>query len=217
MKIIEEMVPIVERLKREGYIKSEKVIQALLKVPREEFLPEELKEYAYVDTPLSIGYGQTISAIHMVGMMCEALDLKEGQKVLEVGTGSGYHAAVVSEIVGKDGLVVTIERIPELAERAKRVLKRLGYDNVIVVCGDGTLGYPPLAPYDRIYITAGGPKIPKPLIDQLKDGGKLVAPVGGRGVQELILLEKRGGKVFEKKLCEVAFVPLIGEEGWREY
>lgn len=215
MQVIKEMIPIVERLKREGYIRNEKVIQALLKVPREEFLPEELKEYAYIDTPLSIGYGQTISAIHMVGMMCEALDLKEGQKVLEVGTGSGYHAAVVAEIVGKDGVVVTIERIPELAERAKKVLKRLGYDNVIVVCGDGTLGYPPLAPYDRIYITAAGPKIPKPLIDQLKDGGKIVAPVG-RKIQELILLEKRECKVFEKRLCEVAFVPLIGEEGWRE-
>ncbi|MBW9223796.1 protein-L-isoaspartate O-methyltransferase [Methanothermococcus sp. SCGC AD-155-E23] len=216
MGVIKEMIPVVERLKREGYIKSEKVIQALLKVPREEFLPEGLKEYAYVDTPLSIGYGQTISAIHMVGMMCEALDLKEGQKVLEVGTGSGYHAAVVAEIVGKDGLVVTVERIPELAERARKVLKKLGYDNVIVVCGDGTLGYPPLAPYDRIYVTAAGPKIPKPLIEQLKDGGKMVIPVG-KDLQELILLEKRGGKIFKKKLCEVAFVPLIGEEGWKEY
>ena len=214
MNVIEEMIPVVEHLKRAGYIKNEKVIQALLKVPREEFLPEELKKYAYIDTPLSIGYGQTISAIHIIGMMCEALDLKEGQKVLEVGTGSGYHAAVVAEIVGKDGLVVTIERIPQLAERARKTLKRLGYDNVIVVCGDGTLGYPPLSPYDRIYVTAAGPKIPKPLIDQLKDRGKLVAPVG-KDIQELILLEKRGNKIFKKKLGQVAFVPLIGEEGWK--
>jgi len=210
---IEKMIPIVERLEREGIIKDKKIAETLLKVPRDRFVPEELKDYAYIDTPLSIGYGQTISAIHMVAMMCRALDLKEGHRVLEVGTGSGYHAAVVAEIVGKNGQVITIERVPKLAEKAENVLRELGYDNVIVVCGDGTLGYEPLAPYDRIYITAAGPDIPKPLIEQLKDGGKLVAPVG-QYIQNLILLEKRGKKLTEKILCEVAFVPLIGEEGW---
>lgn len=211
--VIKEMIPIVKRLEREGFIKNKKVSEALLKVPRDKFVPEELKNYAYMDTPLSIGYGQTISAIHMVAMMCDALDLKEGHKVLEVGTGSGYHAAVVAEIVGKNGQVITIERVPKLSEKAETVLRELGYDNVIVICGDGTLGYEPLAPYDRIYITASGPTIPKPLIEQLKDGGKIVAPVG-QYIQNLILLEKRGNTLIKKNLGEVAFVPLIGEEGW---
>ncbi len=211
--VIKEMIPIVERLEREGIIKNKKVAEALLKVPRDKFVPEELKDYAYMDTPLSIGYGQTISAIHMVAMMCDALDLKEGHKVLEVGTGSGYHAAVVAEIVGKKGQVITIERVPKLSEKAENVLRELGYNNVIVVCGDGTLGYEPLAPYDRIYITASGPTIPKPLIEQLKNGGKIVAPIG-QYIQNLILLEKRGNTLIKKNLGEVAFVPLIGEEGW---
>ncbi|WP_292460061.1 protein-L-isoaspartate O-methyltransferase [Methanothermococcus sp.] len=211
--VISKMIPIVERLMNEGYIKNNKVAEALLKVPREKFVPKELRDYAYIDTPLNIGYGQTISAIHMVAIMCEALDLKEGHKVLEVGTGSGYHAAVVAEIVGKNGQVVTIERIPKLAEKAENVLRELGYDNVIVICGDGTLGYEPLAPYDRIYITAAGPDIPKPLIEQLKDNGKLVAPVG-QYIQNLIVVEKKGKKLIRRNIGEVAFVPLVGEEGW---
>ncbi|WP_423793026.1 protein-L-isoaspartate O-methyltransferase [Methanocaldococcus indicus] len=210
----DEKKRVIEKLIREGYIKDKKVIEALLKVPREEFVPEHLKKYAYVDTPLEIGYGQTISAIHMVGLMTELLDLKPGMKVLEIGTGSGYHAAVVAEIVGKDGLVVSIERIPELAERAKKVLKKLGYDNVIVLVGDGTLGCKEYAPYDRIYVTAAGPKIPKALIEQLKDGGKLVMPIG-RYLQELIVAEKKGDRVEIKKVCPVSFVPLIGEDGFK--
>ncbi|AEF96587.1 protein-L-isoaspartate O-methyltransferase [Methanotorris igneus] len=214
--MIEKMKPIVERLMYEGYIKNKKVAEALLKVPRHEFVPEDLKEYAYIDSPLEIGFGQTISAIHMVAMMCDILDLKEGQKVLEVGTGCGYHAAVTAELVGKDGLVVTVERFPELAKRAEKTLRRLGYDNVIVICGDGTLGYEPLAPYDRIYVTAAGPKVPRPLIEQLKDGGKLLIPVG-RYVQHLILIEKKDGKIIEKDFGEVSFVPLVGEEGWKDY
>ncbi len=215
MNLEEQKKAVIEKLIKEGYIKSKRVIDALLKVPREEFLPEHLKKYAYVDTPLEIGYGQTISAIHMVGLMSELLDLKPGMKVLEIGTGCGYHAAVTAEIVGKDGLVVSIERIPELAEKAERTLRKLGYDNVIVVVGDGTLGYEPLAPYDRIYATASGPKIPKPLINQLKDGGKLLMPVG-RYLQKLVLAEKRGDKVIIKDCGPVAFVPLIGKEGFRE-
>ncbi len=215
MNLEEQKKAVIEKLIREGYIKSKRVIDALLKVPREEFLPEHLKKYAYVDTPLEIGYGQTISAIHMVGLMSELLDLKPGMKVLEIGTGCGYHAAVTAEIVGKDGLVVSIERIPELAEKAERTLRKLGYDNVIVIVGDGTLGYEPLAPYDRIYATASGPKIPKPLINQLKDGGKLLMPVG-RYLQKLVLAEKRGDKVIIKDCGPVAFVPLIGKEGFRE-
>jgi len=211
--MIREMKPIVERLVYEGYIKNKRVAEALLKVPRHEFVPEDLKKYAYIDTPLEIGFGQTISAIHMVAMMCEILDLREGQKVLEVGTGCGYHAAVVSELVGKDGLVVTIERFPELAKKAEETLRKLGYDNVVVICGDGTLGYEPLASYDRIYATAAGPKVPKPLIEQLKDGGKLLMPIG-KYIQHLILVEKENGMIAEKNFGEVSFVPLVGEEGW---
>ncbi|EHP84876.1 protein-L-isoaspartate O-methyltransferase [Methanotorris formicicus] len=211
--MIEKMKPIIETLIHEGYIKNKKVAEALLKVPRHEFVPEHLKEYAYVDTPLEIGFGQTISAIHMVAMMCDILDLEEGQKILEVGTGCGYHAAVTAELVGKDGLVVTVERFPELAKKAEETLRRLGYNNVVVICGDGTLGYEPLAPYDRIYATAAGPKVPRPLIEQLKDGGKLLMPVG-RYIQHLILIEKKDGKIIEKDFGEVSFVPLVGEEGW---
>ncbi|ENN96782.1 protein-L-isoaspartate O-methyltransferase [Methanocaldococcus villosus KIN24-T80] len=204
---------VIKRLIEEGYIKSEKVIKALLKVPREEFVPEHLRDYAYVDEPLPIGYNQTISAIHMVGLMCELLDLDRGMKVLEIGTGSGYHAAVVAEIVGKEGKVISIERIPELAKRAEEILKRLGYDNVKVIVGDGSLGYEKEAPYDRIYVTAAGPKIPEALIRQLKDGGKLLMPVG-KYFQKLILVEKRGDKIIKKDCGAVAFVPLIGKEGF---
>ncbi|ADG12973.1 protein-L-isoaspartate O-methyltransferase [Methanocaldococcus infernus ME] len=205
---------LIEKLKREGYIRSNSVEEALLKVPREEFVPEHLKDYAYCDTPLEIGHGQTISAPHMVALMSELLELKPGMKVLEIGTGSGYHAAVTAELVGKDGLVVSIERIPELAERAEKTLRKLGYDNVIVIVGDGSLGYKPLAPYDRIYCTAAAPSIPKSLISQLKDGGKMVIPVG-KYMQKLILLEKRGDKIITKDYGAVAFVPLIGEEGFK--
>ena len=213
MSLEEQKKKVIEKLIRGEYIKSKRVIDALLKVPREEFVPEHLKEHAYVDTPLEIGHGQTISAIHMVGMMSELLDLKPGMKVLEVGTGCGYHAAVTAEIVGKEGLVVSIERIPELAERAEKTLRKLGYDNIVVIVGDGSLGYEPLAPYDRIYTTAAGPKIPEPLIKQLKDGGKLLMPIG-KYMQKLVLAEKRGDEIILKDCGAVAFVPLIGKEGF---
>ncbi|NPA62646.1 MAG: protein-L-isoaspartate O-methyltransferase [Methanococci archaeon] len=216
MDLDEEKRRVIEKLIREGYIKSKRVIDALMKVPREEFIPEHLRKYAYVDTPLDIGHGQTISAIHMVGLMSELLDLKPGMKVLEIGTGCGYHAAITAEIVGKEGLVVSIERIPELAEKAEKTLRKLGYDNVIVVVGDGTLGYKPLAPYDRIYVTAAGPKIPKALIEQLKDGGKLLMPVG-KYLQKLVLVEKKGDELIMKDYGDVAFVPLIGKEGFPQY
>ncbi|WP_456472317.1 protein-L-isoaspartate O-methyltransferase [Methanocaldococcus sp.] len=209
-----DKVELINKLINEGYIRSERVKKALLKVPREEFVPEHLKDYAYIDSPLEIGYGQTISAPHMVALMSELLDIKPGMKVLEIGTGSGYHAAVTAELVGKDGLVVSVERIPELAKKAEERLKKLGYDDVIVVVGDGSLGYKPLAPYDRIYVTAAAPKIPKSLIEQLKDGGKLLVPVG-RYMQKLMLVEKKGDEIIVKDCGYVSFVPLIGEEGFR--
>ena len=183
----------VERLKEELEI-SDKVAKAMLKVPRHLFVPKRYEVEAYVDTPLPIGYGQTISAPHMVAIMCDLLDLKEGEKVLEVGGGSGYHAAVVAEIVGKKGKVIAIERIPELAERAKQVLDLLGYDNVKIVVGDGTKGYPEEAPYDKIYVTASAPDIPKPLIEQLKPGGRMVIPIGRYEQYLYVVIRMRRGK-----------------------
>ncbi|MGQ4834418.1 MAG: protein-L-isoaspartate O-methyltransferase [Candidatus Asgardarchaeia archaeon] len=213
---------VIKYLKRTGFVKDPRVIKAFLKVPRELFVPVEYRNHAYDDNPLPIGYGQTISAIHMVLMMCEHLDLKPGHKVLEVGTGSGYHAAIMAELVTSDdglvkGHIFSIERIPELAEFARTNLMKAGYsDRVTVIIGDGTLGYPPEAPYDRIIVTASGPSIPEPLLEQLKTGGKLLIPIGERFyLQELYLIRKKDDGTIEKKsLGGVAFVPLIGKYGW---
>ncbi|MBB6068286.1 protein-L-isoaspartate O-methyltransferase [Methanococcus maripaludis] len=210
---LNEIIPVIENLISRGYIKKQSVIDAILSVPRHKFISKSMESYAYIDSPLEIGYGQTISAIHMVGIMCEELDLDEGQNVLEVGTGSGYHAAVVSEIVGESGKVTTIERIPELFENSKKTLSELGYNNVEVVFGDGTKGYLENAPYDRIYVTASGPDVPKALFEQLKDGGILLSPVGAH-FQTLKRYTKINGNISEEKLLEVAFVPLIGENGF---
>ncbi len=205
---------LAERLRYELNL-SRKVYEAIKRVPRHLFVPERYKEEAYVDTPLPIGHGQTISAPHMVAIMCDLLDLKEDDKVLEVGTGCGYHAAVVAEIVGKKGKVISIEYIPELAERAITILKALGYDNVEVIVGDGSKGYEKEAPYDKIYVTAAAPDIPKPLVEQLKPGGKMVIPVGD-SVQWLIVVEKdEEGNVKKRNWGSVRFVPLRGEYGFK--
>lgn len=209
---------LVENLEREGIIKSEKVKRAFLRVPRYKFVPERYKAYAHVDEPLPIPAGQTISAPHMVAIMLELAGLEEGMNVLEVGTGSGWNAALIYELVKRD--VYTIERIPELAEFARRNLERAGYkDKVHVIVGDGTKGFPPKAPYDRIIVTAGAPKVPEPLIEQLKVGGKLLIPVGSYHLwQELLEVIKisEDNRVKIKNHGGVAFVPLIGEYGWRE-
>ena len=216
-----ERKKLVERLISEGVLKTEKVIKAMLKVPREEFVLPEYKKYAYIDSPLPILKGQTISAPHMVALMCEAADLEVGHKVLEVGTGSGYHAAIIAEIVAPKeakvkGHVYTIERIPELVNFARKNLEKTGYnDRVTVILGDGTLGYPEAAPYDRIIVTAAAPHEPKPLLQQLKVGGKLVIPIGSRYMQYLYVIEKVSEEKFERKsLTPCVFVPLIGEHGW---
>lgn len=201
----------VEGLRRYGI--SERVLSAMEKVPRHLFVPDELRDAAYYDHPLPIGYGQTISAPHMVAMMCDLLDLREGQKVLEVGAGSGYHAAVISELIG-NGIVYTVERIKELAEFARKNLERAGYRNVKVVVGDGSLGLPEHAPYDRICVTCTAPDVPPPLIEQLLHGGKIVIPIGNV-FQELYVVEKRE-EVVRRKYCGVAFVPLIGKYGFKE-
>ena len=217
--MIDERKELVKRLSEYGYIKSENVRQAMGKVPREEFLPEENRYYAYNDQPLPIGKGQTISAPHMVAMICEKLQLKEDMKVLEVGTGFGYNAAVISEAMGKKGHVYSIERIEYLAKLAEENLKRTGYDeNVTVIIGDGTLGYEKEAPYDRIYGTASAPYVPEPLKEQLKVGGRLLVPVGEQSYfQDLICIVKNSETEFkEKSLGGVAFVPMIGKYGWPE-
>ena len=203
---------LVKMLKRVRRIKSEHVEKAFLQTPRELFLPEEIKHYAYIDTPLQIGNDQTISAPHMVAIMCEALNFEQGQKILEIGAGSGYHAAIISKIIGDKGHVYTVERIKELAKNAMQNLKKANILNVTVKTGDGSLGMPEHSPYDIIYVTCAAPEIPEPLIDQLKDPGQLLIPIGSR-ICELKLIIKKEGKLTTTDLGGCAFVPLIGKYG----
>lgn len=203
---------LVKILKFEKRILTKEVENAFLETPRELFITDEIKKYAYVDSPLEIGDGQTISAPHMVAIMVEALDLKKGQKVLEIGSGSGYHAAIVAKLVGEKGHVYTVERFKNLAEKAKGNLKNANISNVTVETGDGSEGLIKYAPYNRIYVTCAAPDIPKPLIDQLKKGGKLMVPVGYRYCN-LELLEKKDNKISIKDLGGCAFVPLVGKYG----
>lgn len=208
----DERERLISTLCREGYIKTEPVKHAFLSVPREVFVPTSLKEYAYVDTPLDIGNGQTISAPHMVAIMCEALDIQKGQKILEIGSGSGYHAAIVAQLVGKTGKVYTIERFEPLANKARENLSQIRCTNVIVETGDGSCGLPVYQPYDRIYVTCAAPSIPTPLIEQLNEPGKLLVPVGSMYC-ELTLLEKKDKKQSLRHLGGCVFVPLVGKYG----
>jgi protein-L-isoaspartate(D-aspartate) O-methyltransferase len=194
-------------------VRSELVLNAMRTVPREAFLPERLSEFAYDDAPLPIEEGQTISQPYIVAFMAEALALQDGEKVLEIGTGSGYAAAILSEIARE---VYTVERIGQLAEKAAATLADLGYDNVHVLHGDGTKGWPEHAPYDGIIVAAGGPKIPESLKEQLKIGGRLVIPVGrDPKVQELVRVTRISESEFKREdLADVRFVPLVGQEGW---
>ncbi|MDH7596293.1 MAG: protein-L-isoaspartate O-methyltransferase [Methanothrix sp.] len=193
---------------------SERVVEAMSRVPRELFVPDELRPMAYEDRPLPIGYGQTISAPHMVAIMCDLLDLHEGMKVLEVGGGCGYHAAVMAELVGPSGHVYSVERIPELVEIARRNLERAGYRNVSMIAGDGSLGYREQAPYDRISVAASAPDIPEPLKEQLRPGGRMVIPVGSYS-QDLLVVTKNHDIRVERAMG-VIFVPLIGEYGFKD-
>lgn len=213
---------LVENLKKRNILTEPNVIKAMLKVPRHKFLPEGAISSAYIDSPLSIGMSQTISAPHMNAMMCELLKLKEGDKVLEIGTGSGYHAALCAEIVApknsqNPGHIYTIERHLELADRAKNNLNNMGYgDSVTVIHGDGTLGHPQEAPYDKILVTASSPKkVPPPLKQQLKDGGILCIPAGSKEWgQDLYVISKKGKDFDYEKITGVRFVPLIGKYGF---
>lgn len=194
-------------------ITNPRVLEAMRKVPRHLFVPPDRVHDAYSDHALPIGAGQTISQPYMVALMTELLNPAPSHRVLEVGTGSGYQAAILAELANE---VVTIEREPSLSERAREVLESLGYRNITFVVGDGTEGYPPLAPYDGIIVTAGAPFTPQPLIEQLVPGGRLVIPVGHRYEQVLTVAEKdeQGGlRLSEHGYC--VFVPLIGKHGWQ--
>lgn len=194
-------------------VADKRVLDVFRKVPRHEFIPQEYIAEAYADHPLPIGNGQTISQPYIVALMSSQLDLRGDEKVLEIGTGSGYQAAVLAELSRE---VHTVERIPELAEKAQENLFRLGYGNVKVHLSDGTLGWAEEAPFNGILITAGTPAMPEGLVDQLAEGGRLVAPVGNRWRQMLELWVKREEKVDKQEVLPVVFVPLIGERGWQE-
>jgi protein-L-isoaspartate(D-aspartate) O-methyltransferase len=205
----------VERTIAGRGVSDARVLAAMRDVSRELFVPASRRDQAYDDLPLPIGAGQTISQPYIVALMCEALQLTGDERVLEIGTGSGYAAAVLSRLAAQ---VDTIERIAELAERAAHLLAELNVTNVRVHCGDGTLGWSEAAPYDAIVVTAGGPVVPEALLAQLAPGGRLVMPVGSsRGSQELVRVTRAGQQDYRtESLCDVAFVPLMGEQGWPE-
>ncbi len=194
-------------------IQDERVLEALRHVPRHLFVPEEYANIAYSDSPLPIGHGQTISQPYIVALMTELLELEGGENVLEVGTGSGYQAALLASLAQR---VHTIERHAELAGSADDILMRLGYSNVMVHVGDGSLGVPKYAPYQAIVITAAAPSVPQPIFDQLAEDGRLVLPEGGAGGQLLDRWRKQAGKLHQEHIAPVAFVPLRGLHGWNE-
>ena len=194
-------------------IRAPLVVTAMSRVPRERFVSADLVDSAYDDGPLPIGHGQTISQPYIVGLMAEALDLSGGDVVLDIGTGSGYAAAVLASIAAR---VYSVERVPELAESAARTLSGEGYNNVVVRCGDGTLGWPEQAPFDGICVAAGAPVVPEALKQQLRVGGHLVIPVGSaHTIQSLRRITRLSETEFRTStLCDVRFVPLLGEQGW---
>ena len=202
-----------DQIERRG-LREAGLTRALRKVPRHRFMPESRSGQAYGDHPAPIGSGQTISQPYIVALMTDELKLRGTERVLELGTGSGYQTAVLAELCAE---VFTVERLPELAERARVLLGELGYTNVRFRTGDGTLGWPEEAPFGGILVTAGAPRLPRPLLDQLGEGGRLVVPVGDRYVQDLAVVEKQaGGKLRELSAGGCRFVPLIGEHGWNE-
>ena len=203
----------VERHLRSRDIRDERVLEAFLSVPRERFVPEEAQARAYKDYPIPIGHDQTISQPYMVAVMTECLAPSPTDRILEIGTGSGYQTAVLCELAKE---VYTVERVAELSRRAERTLRELGYENLHTRVGDGTLGWPDEAPFDGIMVTAAAREIPQSLKSQLAQGGKLVMPVGPTGLQTLMVLTRHGTTTDEEAVCECLFVKLIGKEGWGE-
>lgn len=191
-------------------IKNQNVLNAFYKLERHKFIPEELRSSAYADFPLPIGEGQTISQPYIVALMTECLNLTGQEKVLEIGTGSGYQAAILAELAKE---VYSIERFDALARRAQTLIKELGYNNIEIKVGDGTLGWKETAPFDRIIITAASPQVPAPLTEQLKESGKLILPLGESFNQVLTVVEKKKGRLESIGVCGCVFVPLVGEYG----
>jgi protein-L-isoaspartate(D-aspartate) O-methyltransferase len=210
--LLQRQLMLERQLKARG-IFDERVLSAMGRVAREEFIAPELREHAYEDRPLAIGCSQTISQPYIVASMLQAAELRPDDQVLELGTGSGYQTALLAEIATS---VVSMERHAELAEIARERLSRLGYINVEIVIGDGTLGYAPRSPYDVILVSAAAPQIPQPLVDQLAIGGRMVLPVGSRDLQDLVLVKKDEEGTRSARLDGCAFVPLIGREGFAE-
>lgn len=194
-------------------IKDKRVLKAMARIPREQFIPPEERHLAYEDRPLPIGFDQTISQPLIIAMMTEALELTGDEKVLEIGTGSGYQTAILAELAR---LVITTERLSPLAEAAKEVLDRLGYTNVQIHLAEETLGWQKQAPYDAIIVTAGAPRVPPDLLTQLAVGGRMIIPVGSRYLQELYRVTKRKKKNLIQNLGGCRFVSLIGEDAWEE-
>jgi protein-L-isoaspartate(D-aspartate) O-methyltransferase len=207
----EQREQMVLRQLAERGIQDIRVLEAMGEVPRERFVTGDVRHLAYEDCALPIAEGQTISQPYMVAAMCEALRLRGPETVLEIGTGSGYAAAVLSRLARR---VVTIERHPALAERAAALLRDLGYTNVEVYLGDGSRGWPVAAPYDAITVAAGAPTVPAALTGQLRDGGRLLIPVGEPRQQVLLRLTRRGDQLLQEELMPTVFVPLIGAQGW---
>jgi protein-L-isoaspartate(D-aspartate) O-methyltransferase len=193
-------------------IKDPRVISAFLKVERHKFIPEPMRGSAYADYPVPIGERQTISQPYIVALMTECLNLSGEEKVLEIGTGSGYQAAILAELTNQ---VYTLERFSELAKQAESTLLDLGYSNIKIKVGDGTLGWPEEAPFPRIIITAAAPEVPPPLIEQLSENGRMVLPLGETLSQVLTVIEKRDGQIKKESICGCVFVPLIGKYGYR--
>jgi len=201
-----------EQLVRRGIV-DPRVLEAMRKVPRHRFVEEALRDRAYGDHPLPIGEGQTISQPYMVAAMTQLLRLHGDEKVLEIGTGSGYQTAILAELARR---VCSVERLPGLAARARRILEELGYTNAVVKTGDGTYGWPDEAPFDRILVTAAAPAVPAPLFQQLAEGGRLVLPVGDAYAQTLHVVDKVEGRMRTSTDCGCVFVKLIGKYGWEE-
>jgi len=206
---------LIEHIKSIGYLKSKEVEEALRKIQRHLFVPKKLRYLAYRDTPLSIGYNQTISQPSTVVAMTEALGVKKDQKILEIGTGSGWQAAILSYLVGEKGFIYTVEVVEELAEFAKSNIKKLGIKNIEVLIKDGSLGLKEKAPFDRIIVTAAAPDIPEPYIEQLKINGILVIPVGNLYLQKMHVIKKLRDEVKKKNIGNFMFVPLIGKHGFK--
>lgn len=202
----------VETLRNKG-INDLAVLKAIAEVPRHLFVPEGVRHRAYEDSALPIAQGQTISQPFVQATYLQALGLQGEEKVLEVGTGSGYQTALLAQLAA---MVFSIERHGALAQEAKRALDQAGVTNVSVMVGDGTLGWRPYAPYDAILVSAASPDVPEPLLEQLADGGRLVIPIGGRRTQQLVMVERDGDEFTRVKLADVRFVPLVGEKGYEE-